>query len=150
MKLFVRTIIATIFLMSLIFVSCDKDDETTITRDLCLYVNASKYDIVFGKPQSIVIHSGKQLEIDGFNKQSLDTMYMNLNLYYGDMTEDDGEIIKIEGYAWPSATVEEVKDNGILTRTHRFEFTDILLNDIKAKMAEKGIKPEKGKWSSDF
>lgn len=150
MKLFVRTIFATIFLMSLIFVSCDKDDETTITRDLCLYVNASKYDIVFGKPQSIVIHSGKQLEIDGFNKQSLDTMYVNLNLYYGDMAKDDGEIIKIEGYAWPSATVEEVKDNGILTRTHRFEFTDILLNDIKAKMAEKGIKPEKGKWASDF
>ena len=145
---FLATLIAMFFALS--FVSCDKDDETTITRDLCLYVNASKYDIVFGKPQSIVIHSGKQLEIDGFNKQSLDTMYMNLNLYYGDMTEDDGEIIKIEGYAWPSATVEEAKDNGILTRTHRFEFTDILLNDIKAKMAEKGIKPEKGKWASDF
>ncbi len=91
------TLIAMLFALS--FVSCDKDDETTITRDLCLYVNASKYDIVFGKPQSIVIHSGKQLEIDGFNKQSLDTMYMNLNLYYGDMANVDGEIIKIEGYA---------------------------------------------------
>ena len=137
-------------LIALSLVSCDKDDETTSTRDLCLYVNASKYDIVFGKPQSIVIHSGKQLEIDGFNKQSLDTMYMNLNLYYGDMAKDDGEIIKIEGYAWPSASVEDVNGNGILTRTHRFEFTDALLDDIKAKMAEKGIQPEKGKWSSDF
>jgi len=75
---------------------------------------------------------------------------MNLNLYYGDMAKDDGEIIKIEGYAWPSASVEDVNGNGILTRTHRFEFTDALLDDIKAKMAEKGIQPEKGKWSSDF
>ena len=77
-------------------------------------------------------------------------MYMNLNLYYGDMAKDDGEIIKIEGYAWPSATVEDMKDKGTLTRTHRFEFTDALLDDIKAKMAEKGIKSEKGKWTSDF
>ena len=142
------TFIAILFALS--FVSCDKADETTITRDLCLYVNASKYDIMFGKPQVISIHSGKQLEIDGFNKQSLDTMYMNLNLYYGDMANVDGEIIKIEGYAWPASSVEEVKGNGILTRTHRFEFTDALLDDIKVKMAEKGIKPEKGAWTSDF
>lgn len=45
------SLIAMLFALSL--VSCDKDDETTSTRDLCLYVNASKYDIVFGKPQSI-------------------------------------------------------------------------------------------------
>ncbi len=130
--------------------SCEKGEEPIRTRDLCLYSNTSKYDIMFGKPQVISIHSGKQLEIDGFNKQSLDTMYMNLNLYYGDMANVDGEIIKIEGYAWPASSVEEVKGNGILTRTHRFEFTDALLDDIKVKMAEKGIKPEKGAWTSDF
>lgn len=147
-----NTILATIcaMLFALSFAACDKDDETIRTRDLCLYVNTSKHDIVFGKPQSIVIHSGRQLEIDGFNKQSLDTMYMNLNLYYGGMANVDGEIIKIEGYAWPASSVEEVKGNGILTRTHRFEFTDALLDDIKAKMAEKGFKPAKGAWTSDF
>lgn len=147
-----NTILASLIVafLALSFVSCDKDDETIRTRDLCLYVNASNHDIVFGKPQSIIIHSGRQLEIDGFNKQSLDTMYMNLNLYYGDMANVDGEIIKIEGYAWPASSVEEVKGNGILTRTHRFEFTDALLDDIKAKMAEKGINPEKGAWTSDF
>ena len=115
-----NTILASLIVafLALSFVSCDKDDETIRTRDLCLYVNASNHDIVFGKPQSIIIHSGRQLEIDGFNKQSLDTMYMNLNLYYGDMANVDGEIIKIEGYAWPASSVEEVKGNGILTRTH--------------------------------
>gem|GEM_PF-6760861 len=34
------SLIAMLFALS--FVSCDKDDETTSTRDLCLYVNASR------------------------------------------------------------------------------------------------------------
>ena len=146
---FLATILAMLFALS--FVSCDKDDETTITRDLCLYVNASKYDIVFGKPQSIVIHSGKQLEIDGFNKQSLDTMYMNVKLFYGDMATDNGYIISIEDYAWPTTALDEEIIEGVLMRTHKFEFTDALLDDIIAKMATKGISPQKGSWfTSDF
>ena len=110
---------------------------TISTRDVCLYVNNSQYDIQFGKPHMISLHSGKQMEIDGFNEQSLDTMYMNLNLYYGDMAADKGHIIKVVDYAWAAASVDEVKEVVVLTRSHRFEFTDSLLEDITAKMAEK-------------
>ena len=141
---FLATFIAMLFALS--FVSCEKDDKIVNVRDLFLYTNNSQYDIVFGRPQEISLHRGKSLEIDGFNTQSLDTMYMNVNLFYGDMAADEGYIISIENYAWPATTLEEEINKSVLTRTHKFEFTDALLDDIIAKMSAKGISPEKGSW----